>query len=89
MAPNLVEVVKKAERKLTFIPVLFILLRMWGTLQFVFSIVVKESRLVDPTGCISTATYYVYLIITCAQVSCYHFLLHTKFNLNSSNLSSI
>ena len=81
MAPNLVEVVKKAERKLAFIPVLFILLRIWGTLQFVFSIVVKESRLVDPTGCISTTTYYVYLIITCAQVSYDHFLLHTKFDL--------
>ena len=29
-----VEVLKKADRKLTFIPVLFILLRMWGTIRF-------------------------------------------------------
>ncbi|XP_073238252.1 G-protein coupled receptor 157-like isoform X1 [Porites lutea] len=29
-----IEVVKKADRKLTFIPVVFILLRMWGTIRF-------------------------------------------------------
>ena len=28
------EVVKKADRKLTFIPVVFILLRIWGTIRF-------------------------------------------------------
>ena len=29
-----VEVVKKTDRKLTFIPVVFILLRIWGTIRF-------------------------------------------------------
>ena len=29
-----IEVVKKADRKLTFIPVVFIMLRIWGTIRF-------------------------------------------------------
>lgn len=30
-----VEVAKKADHKLTFIPVVFILLRIWGTIRFI------------------------------------------------------
>ena len=59
---------RKAENKLALIPILFILLRMWGTLQFLFSIIVYGARLADTTGCIPKAVYYVYLVLTCAQV---------------------
>lgn len=33
--------VQKADRKLTFIPIMFILLRIWGTIQFFYSIIVS------------------------------------------------
>ena len=67
-------IARKAEYTLALIPVIFILLRMWGTLQFLFSIIMYEASLVDSTGCISKAVYYIYLILTCAQVvnKCMH-----------------
>ena len=33
--------VQKADRKLTFIPIMFIFLRIWGTIQFFYSIIVS------------------------------------------------
>ena len=32
-----VAAVRRADRKLTFIPVVFILLRLWGTAQFIYA----------------------------------------------------
>jgi len=40
---GLVAVVQKADRRLTLIPVIFILLRIWGTIQFFYSIIVSRS----------------------------------------------
>ena len=34
LTPKALEVLKKAERKLTFIPMVFVLLRIWGTIRF-------------------------------------------------------
>ena len=34
LTPKALEVIKRAERKLTFIPMVFILLRIWGTIRF-------------------------------------------------------
>ena len=34
LTPTALEVIKRAERKLTFIPIVFILLRIWGTIRF-------------------------------------------------------
>jgi len=40
---GLVAVVQKADRRLTLIPVIFILLRIWGTIQFFYSLIVSLS----------------------------------------------
>lgn len=48
LTAGFVDVVKKADRKLTLIPVVFVLLRMWGTLQFFFSLAVQTE-----CGCVS------------------------------------
>ena len=42
LSAGLVSVVKKADRKLTFIPIVFVLLRMWGTIQFFYSLGVSQ-----------------------------------------------
>ena len=34
LTPKALEVIKRAERKLTIIPMVFILLRIWGTIRF-------------------------------------------------------
>ena len=34
LTPKALEVIKRAERKLTFIPMVFIFLRIWGTIRF-------------------------------------------------------
>ena len=34
LTPKALEVVKKADRKFKFIPIVFILLRVWGTIRF-------------------------------------------------------
>ena len=34
LTPKALEVIKRAERKLTIIPIVFILLRIWGTIRF-------------------------------------------------------
>ena len=41
LSPEVVVAVLKADRKLTSIPVMFILLRIWGTIQFFYSIAVS------------------------------------------------
>ena len=64
---------KTMEKKLYAIPVAFILVRMWGTLQFVFSIIVFACPgAVDGTGCVSYPVYVVFYFLACIQVSNYH-----------------
>lgn len=61
---------RKIENKLMAIPIVFILLRMWGSLQFLVSIVVFNiSGAIDSDGCVSLATYVVYYILAILQVS--------------------
>ena len=61
---------RKIENKLLAIPIVFILLRMWGSLQFLVSIVVfNVPGAVDSDGCVSLATYVVYYILAILQVS--------------------
>ncbi|XP_064385388.1 G-protein coupled receptor 157-like [Halichondria panicea] len=42
LSAGLISVVKKADRKLTFIPIVFVLLRIWGTIQFFYSLAVSQ-----------------------------------------------
>ncbi|XP_019849009.1 PREDICTED: probable G-protein coupled receptor 157 isoform X2 [Amphimedon queenslandica] len=61
---------KQIEFKLFLIPVAFILLRMWGTLQFFFSIIVFHGgqSLVDTkTGCVPDGVYYTYKVLAVFQ----------------------
>lgn len=60
---------KKLEKKLFFIPFAFILLRMWGTIQFFFSIVVFEGGFVDATGCVPNGVYRTFYALAILQVS--------------------
>ena len=55
---------KQLEKKLFFIPFAFILLRMWGTIQFFFSIAVFEGGFVDATGCVPNGVLSYILCIS-------------------------
>lgn len=62
---------KQIESKLFLIPFAFILLRMWGTLQFFFSIIVFHGgpSLVDKkTGCVPDSVFYTYKVLALFQV---------------------
>lgn len=56
-----VEVAKKADLKLTFIPVVFILLRIWGTIRFIRFLAVYPD---DPSG-------LEWLVILHVSADCY------------------
>ena len=63
------KILKQVEKKLYWIPVAFIILRMWGTLQFIFSIFVFATKAVNSTtGCVPKGIYYVYKILAVIQV---------------------
>lgn len=53
---NLVALLRKSDKKLIAIPVLFVLLRMWGTLQFFYSLAV--GKLVSPDSCTSSKSVH-------------------------------
>ena len=66
---------KQIEFKLFLIPFAFILLRMWGTLQFFFSIIVFRGGFVDKnTGCVTDSVFYTYKVLAVLQVGDF---LHT------------
>ncbi len=61
---------KTMEKKLYAIPAAFILVRIWGTLQFFFSIIVfARPGAVDATGCVSYPIYVVFYFFACIQVN--------------------
>lgn len=60
---------KKVETKLAIIPVAFIFFRMWGTLQFFFSIIVFQLSAIDSTGCVPYGVYIIFEIFAVLQVS--------------------
>ena len=61
---------KHLGRKLYIIPLAFVLLRIWGTIQFLLSVAVfaNDGGLIDETGCVSTTVYYTYFVLACLQV---------------------
>ena len=44
LSAGLVSAVRKADSKLVFIPVMFVLLRMWGTIQFVYTFIIPHTN---------------------------------------------
>ena len=42
LSQTMAAAVQGVDRKLTFIPVMFILLRMWGTLQFFYGLIISK-----------------------------------------------
>ena len=61
---------RQVEKKLYAIPIFFILLRIWGTLQFIFSIGVFACHKVDQTGCVPPTIFHIYYILAIMQVCC-------------------
>jgi formaldehyde-activating enzyme involved in methanogenesis len=61
LEPKMVQV----ESRLLLIPVIFILLRMWGTIQFFFSLAVADS--VD-NGCVPKSTHIAFYVLGILQV---------------------
>jgi G protein-coupled receptor 157 len=60
---------KQVEWKLSFIPLLFVAVRIWGTLHFLFSIVVfNASSLMDNNGCISPYVKNIFEALIILQV---------------------
>ena len=66
LSSGLVTAVQKADRKLTFIPIIFILLRIWGTIQFFYSIGVSKYT---KSQCVPEGVFYRYLVLGYLQVS--------------------
>ena len=66
LSSGLVTAVQRADRKLTFIPIIFILLRIWGTIQFFYSIVVIKYT---KGQCVPGWVFYGYLVLGYLQVS--------------------
>ena len=64
---GLVAAVQKADRRLTLIPVVFILLRIWGTIQFFYSIIVTRS-IPNYNECVSNGVSVGFLILGYLQV---------------------
>ena len=70
MQDGVANLLQRVERKMSAIPVMFIVLRMWGTIQFLVTIVVFNiNGLVDErTGCMPEKLYYVYYVLAVLQV---------------------
>ena len=69
MQDGVASLLQRVERKMFAIPVMFIVLRMWGTIQFLITIVVFNDGTVDKhTGCMPDGLYYVYYALAILQV---------------------
>ena len=55
------------EKRLMLIPLMFVLLRMWGTIQFFFSIATSS---LNQGGCVPPWMQTVYLVLGILQVVC-------------------
>ena len=71
LSAGMINIVKKADRKLTFIPIMFVLLRMWGTLQFFYSLIVSSSIV---CSCTTSGIAIGFQILSGLQVSFVHTL---------------
>lgn len=65
LSSGLVAAVRKADSKLVFIPMVFVLLRMWGTLQFFYGFAIRPTT----EACIHTNHYHGLVFIGVMQVS--------------------
>ena len=65
LSSGLVTAVQKADRKLTFIPIIFIFLRIWGTIQFFYSIGVPTCA---NGQCVPQWVFNGYLVLGYLQV---------------------
>ena len=63
LEPRMIQV----ESRLLAIPVIFILLRMWGTIQFFFSMAAADSVY----GCVSKPTHIAFFVLGILQVYMY------------------
>ncbi len=62
------------EKRLLLIPLMFILLRVWGTVQFFFSIATSD---LNQDGCVPQWMATVYYVLGILQVS----LSHISYNI--------
>ena len=67
---------EQAEKRLLYIPALFLLLRVWGTTQFFYSIGVSHFKK-DP-GCIPIGIHTGFMILGILQVGMYSNFLRQK-----------
>lgn len=65
---------RKIEQKTLAIPIAFILLRMWGTIHFLFSIIIYASHSIDTAGCTSKSVYGIFITLVLLQVSVHMFI---------------
>ena len=67
LSSGLVAAVRKADSKLVFIPMVFVLLRMWGTLEFFYSVALPKVH--HSRGlCIHTNYYHGLVFLGVMQV---------------------
>ena len=60
-----VAMVENVEKRLLYIPLMFIFLRIWGSIQFFFSIAVADD---NQKGCISNVVHTVFFVLGILQV---------------------
>ena len=63
--PRLLAILHKSDRKLLVVPVLFVLLRCWGTIHFFYSIAVHNRV---HNGCISRTLAHIFQFLGFVQV---------------------
>jgi len=57
--------IESVEKRLLYIPLVFIFLRIWGSIQFFFSIAVGDQ---NQEGCIPSRIHIVFLVLGILQV---------------------
>jgi len=62
------EAVAEAEMRIKFVPLVFILLRIWDTVQIVASFIVAVSGQVDENGCTSMGIAIMFVVIGVFEV---------------------
>jgi G protein-coupled receptor 157 len=69
-SPGMSLLLKKVEKKIYFIPFAFILVRCWGTIQFLVSLVVfrdANGHFVDQNGCVEKSIFITYFVLEILQ----------------------
>ncbi len=58
--------IKRVDQRLLVIPLVFVLLRIWGTIQFFFTLTISYYW---DSGCVSKSIYYVHYSLGIMEVS--------------------